>query len=139
MFEDHPLLGVGAGNYTKRYGDYSADLGSTLRSFDKFGGPYYPHSTPVEILAETGLLGFFAFGAVVLMAFASLTRAFRSFTRSGLQTEADLAIAVGLGLIGYLTTSLLLHAHHVHTFWLLVTLAGAARQVSKLPPRRGAS
>ena len=131
MFRDRPLLGVGAGNYTERYEEYSAQVGTNLRSFDKFGGPYFPHSTPFEILAETGLAGLVTFAAIILTALAGLVRAVRAFGQSGHRHEAHLTIAIGAGLTGYLATSVLLHAHYVHYFWLLISLVAAARQVSK--------
>ncbi|MEP6295843.1 MAG: O-antigen ligase family protein, partial [Ilumatobacter sp.] len=51
MFVDHPLVGVGAGNYAVNYQDYSRELGLDPRRQDRKS-----HNVYVEIASETGLL-----------------------------------------------------------------------------------
>lgn len=54
MWEDHPLLGVGAGNFNERYDDYYVREG--LRVSRGHAHNYYIHT-----LAETGLAGLLAY------------------------------------------------------------------------------
>jgi O-antigen ligase len=54
MWEDHPLLGVGAGNFNERYDDYYVREG--LRFSRGHAHNYYIHT-----LAETGLAGLVAY------------------------------------------------------------------------------
>jgi O-antigen ligase len=130
MFSDHPLTGVGAGNYTEHFDEYARRHGTTVRSYEEFSDPHYPHSTYLEILAETGVVGLAAFLAVIAAAFAGLAGAYRAFRSAGSTEMADLVFSVALAITAYLTTSLLLQAHYIEYLWLLVALAGAARSVS---------
>ena len=134
MFLDRPLLGVGAGNYTLYFQDYSRDVGTTLRSYEKFGGPYFPHSTFAEILAETGIPGFVAYAAVILMAYAALAEGFASFRRLGRRIEANITASIAIALTAHLVTSVLLHAHYVQYLWVWIALAASARQVARRLP-----
>ncbi len=51
MAGDHPVVGVGPGRYPELYRDYARQVGSDPRSDRE------PHSLPLEILAEQGLVG----------------------------------------------------------------------------------
>jgi O-antigen ligase len=53
MFDDHPLIGVGLGNYAASYDAYAAP-----HWYDALG---HAHNFGINLLAETGLLGFLAF------------------------------------------------------------------------------
>ena len=58
MFVEHPLTGVGRGNYYGRYPDYARRVDPSMPS-----GTLGAHSTPLAIAAETGLLGLTAWAA----------------------------------------------------------------------------
>lgn len=130
MFEDHPLLGVGAGNYTERFHDYAGRIGSTQRSYDEYGDPHYPHSIYLEVVAESGLLGLLTFLSILAAAFYSLLRGYRDFRRADSSHMADIAVSIGLALAAYSVTSVLLHADYVQYLWLLVAMAAAVRRVA---------
>ena len=71
-FADHPLAGVGAGNYEPRY--------AARRDHPKYSR--YAHSLPLNVLAETGVVGFLLlFGAIGCAVAAVLSR------RSGLSAS----------------------------------------------------
>jgi len=60
MFRDHPLLGAGLGNYAYWSPKYLGDLAAAKPPDPAFQIERHadqPHSEPVRILAETGLLG----------------------------------------------------------------------------------
>jgi O-antigen ligase len=57
MFAAHPLLGVGLGNYASAYRAFR--VGAVQNTL-------YPHNVLVELLAETGLLGFASVAAFAL-------------------------------------------------------------------------
>ncbi|MFM5923941.1 MAG: glycosyltransferase [Novosphingobium sp.] len=130
MFSANPVFGVGAGNYTDNYADYSGEVGSTQRSFDKFGMEHFPHSMPLEILAETGLAGMLAFLGIILATFMALRSAYYGFKECGARSAANLTFSIGLGGIAYLTTSIFLHGAYIQYFWLLVAIAAATRQIA---------
>ncbi len=117
MFRDNPLLGVGPGNYPARYQEYSRALGIDPRREDREAHSYY-----VEIAAETGAVGLFFFGTLLVGVAASLRRALRSEHGERRRSAKDLSIALG----GYSVTSLFLHSEYDRLLWLLFALAVAA-------------
>jgi O-antigen ligase len=133
MFLDHPLLGVGAGNYQARFDEYAGRLGTTLRSYENFGQARYPHNLYLEILAEMGLAGLAGFLAIIAATLTSLRTAYRSFLAAGAVRSANLTASIALALIAYLATSLFLHGTYIRYLWLLVALAAAARRVALRP------
>jgi putative inorganic carbon (hco3(-)) transporter len=138
MFEAHPWLGVGAGNYSKHFDEYAAHVGSATPSYENFAERRYPHNLYLEAAAETGLAGLVAFAAAVAGALASALWAARSFRRWGAECSAALAMSVALALVAYLASSLFLHGHYIQYLWLLVALAAAARRVARAESPAGA-
>lgn len=69
-FRDSPLAGIGAGNFATPY----------LRERESVEEPLYPHSLPVMVLSQTGLVGALVFGGFLGCALAAvwLARARRS-------------------------------------------------------------
>lgn len=129
MFLEHPLLGVGVGNYENNYQKYAQEIGIEVRLEER-----QAHSLYVQILAETGLLGAITFGGFVLTLMVGLYRA-RQNTR-----EIDNAqskswrlwmISIQFSVISYLTTSLFLHGAYIRYFWVLVALAITGIQLTK--------
>jgi O-antigen ligase len=64
MFLDHPLLGVGYGQYTARANDYLADRSVPMELEAVRGQPN--HNTFFSLLTETGLIGVGLFTAMLL-------------------------------------------------------------------------
>ncbi|MCW2956414.1 MAG: O-antigen polymerase [Thermoleophilia bacterium] len=87
-FGDHPLLGVGAGNF---HGTY-------VLARETAEEPRYAHSLPLQLLGETGIVGG-ALGGVVL---ACVLLAAWRFARSG--PGRDPAFAGAIALLAYWTT-----------------------------------
>jgi O-antigen ligase len=83
MFEDHPVLGVGAGNFNARYPDYY------VREEFRFSQGH-AHNVYIHILAESGLLGLLLY-LTVLGYFAILALRVALFAPAGLARS----IAVG--------------------------------------------
>ncbi|MCU0281810.1 MAG: O-antigen ligase family protein [Acidimicrobiia bacterium] len=120
MFMDHPLTGVGVGNYSGYYQEYARSLGIEVKRVDR-----EPHSLFLEVAAETGLPGLAAFGAMLGGAFWALGTARRRWRAAARAAEADLAYALGAALVGWLATSVFLHLDFARPFWLLLGLAFA--------------
>jgi len=131
MFDAHPWLGVGAGNYSEHFDEYAAHVGSATPSYENFGERRYPHNLFLEVAAETGILGLLTFGAAVAGALLSALAAARRFARAGDSRSGALASSIALALVAYLVSSLFLHGHYIQYLWLLVALAAAARQVAR--------
>jgi len=134
MFDAHPVVGVGAGNYSEHFDEFSAHVGSATPSYENFAERRYPHNLYLEVAAETGTLGLVAFLLTVGGALLSALVAARHFRNKGDPGAASLASSVALALAGYLASSLFLHGHYIQHLWLLVALAAAARNVSRAEP-----
>jgi len=83
QFESEPLIGLGAGNYSRTYFLERRTI-EDIRQ---------PHSIELQILAEMGLVGMAAFAAFLLAVLAGLARR----SARAREDSGDAAIAVGAG------------------------------------------
>lgn len=130
MAADHPLVGVGAGNFEAREPEYLRETGEVITE-----GVIAPHNIYLQMLAESGVLGLAAwlgfFGAAVLAA----ARAWRAARRlsgpagpagaGGPSPAARLAAAVVAGLAGWAMASVPLHLSDFSVLALVVAFAVA--------------
>lgn len=124
---DHPLLGVGPGQFPTYYIAYAEKFGLRVRSEDREA-----HNLYVGIASDVGILGSFFFFAAIWVTIRDLarTRAKLLMTRPRL---AHLAGGFMLAIVAYLTTGLFLHLAFERYLWLMlalgaaVTLIGAGR------------
>jgi O-antigen ligase len=123
VFADHPVLGVGPGQFPAYYRDYADEIGVSVRAQDR-----QAHNLYLGIAAETGILGLTAFLGAVMATLIQLARA----RASALPSRPDLAaMAAGfiLAIVAYLASGLFLHLSYARYFWLILALAGAAATV----------
>ena len=114
MFTLHPVFGVGYGNYRALYGDYLTDVESDQMD---------AHNLYLELLAETGILGFALFLLPVSLV---LSRAL-ILLRSADWFHVLFALGIGGGLTGMLVHGFVDFFFHVQPqvgglFWLLMAL-----------------
>jgi O-antigen ligase len=121
MFEYHPLVGVGPGNFDVHYLDYSQFIGLDPRS-----DPRQPHDLYLEVLSERGLVGGIAFAWVMGFAAVGALRARRSAV-PGLHDVAECAF---VGLVVVFTCGLFLHAAYARYIWITVAFALTARRLA---------
>lgn len=131
MFSDHPVLGVGAGNFSENFDPYADHIGMSVSSFEKFGRQHFPHNLYLQIAAETGIAGLIAFASIIAATLMSLRMAYRSFIRSGATHTAHMVVSISLALVAYLTTSLFLHGAYIRYLWLVVAISASAAQVAR--------
>lgn len=131
MFLDHPLLGVGPGEYPNTYRtyadraqDYSNELDVRLKASRR-----QPHNMWLGILAETGLLGFSAFVGMVVVTVRRLLRARRVARLAQRPELAALATAMLLSFCSYLVTGTFLQLSYARYFFLLLALSAAAASI----------
>lgn len=105
MIADHPVTGVGAGNFTLRMHDYfgSDRMGDQL-DFTNLSSDNWiqPHNDFLWVFAEKGLPGIVAFGAVFILALAAGGGV---LTGSPTTIDARLAVASLVALVAYLVFS----------------------------------
>jgi O-antigen ligase len=100
MFHAHPLLGVGAGNYSAAYARYQV-------SPDWFEALGHAHNYYINAAAETGILGLIAILSVVGVSLFAGWRAVRAQAALP-QPQVQIGRALALGLLAALV------AHSVH-------------------------
>lgn len=125
MFLDHPLLGVGPGNYEANYLAYSARIGTggedTVRD---------PHSLPIQIAAETGLAGLVSFTVLLAGFFILAERGRRQAQMRGAPSFADWIWSLELAVATYLLLSVFLHGAYFRHFWLLLALGASGAELA---------
>jgi O-antigen ligase len=108
MFADHPLTGVGPGQYTNRYRDYSRKIGNDPRPLRA------SHSLVLEVAAEQGIVGIAGLLGVVLAMVTAVRR--RGANRSLLGRTLITALLV------YAIGSLFLHGSQLRLPYILIGL-----------------
>jgi len=132
MFADHPVFGVGYGNYETHYHRYAREIAIDGRREER-----QTHSLYLEVAAETGLVGLAVFGALLAFALSGVLRARRALLEAGREREAQATTALAIALFGYLTGSVFLHLSYPRYFWLLVGIAFAVRGLAQSQPAAG--
>ncbi|MCA9917791.1 MAG: O-antigen ligase family protein [Anaerolineales bacterium] len=124
-FSDHPIVGVGWGNFPKYYQEYARHIGTDNRSVERG-----THNLYLQIAAEQGLLGLIVMFSLFALIFQGLYQARVNFIAVNLPDYAGIALALSIGLIGYLTAGIFAHLAYPRHFWLLIGLALITYQVS---------
>ena len=126
-FLDHPIVGVGPGQYFRRFSqEYGNDLG--LRHFDS---QRRAHNLYFETAADLGIIGFSIFMAVIGATIVPLWRLRRRLlvVRPDL---ANIAATFLLSVVAYLYTGVFLHLSYERYFWMLLALAAVAAAVIRV-------
>jgi hypothetical protein len=129
VFRDHPVLGVGPGQYVPFYSVAYQQKDPRLK-FRDLRSTRRAHSLYLEMAAELGLVGLLAFLAI---GYWFLRELGRMRHRWALQRPefADLATAFRLSLLAYFGTAIFLHFSYERYFWFLLAFAGAAIQLMR--------
>ncbi len=125
MFLDHPILGVGLGNFNVEYQTYSRKLG-----LDPRRDPRSPASLYLELLSEQGLTGTFIFLLLLVLIFRELNTAKVNFLKAGLRDDSTMMMALTSGFAGYLFSAIVKNSAYSNVFWVIVGIALAAGQVA---------
>ena len=133
LFLDHPLIGVGAGQFMPVYSqDYMSDPDIAFRHVTT---ERRAHIMYFEMAAETGILGLGIFLAVIALMQMRLWRAWHRWRKERPEL-GGLAAAFFLSICSYLVTAIFLQLAYQRYFWLLLGLAGAAVQILTAEDRR---
>jgi len=133
MFRDNPFLGVGFGNFSANYWDYASQLGlpsSGMRATAQ--GLRHPHSLYIEILSETGLVGFITFSIFFYHLFAYLIQARKKYGKYIVDSDwASWMTALIFALTTFLVSGLFLHGLLFRYIWMLIGFILAALAINK--------
>jgi len=122
-FADHPILGVGPGQYTPFYS--VAYQSRPEIAFRQITHARRAHSLYLEMAAETGLIGLTVFMAIAVGLLYQLHTARRRWAETR-PNFANLATCLSLSIVAYLGTGIFLQLSYERYYWFLLALAGAA-------------
>lgn len=131
MFLDHPVAGVGPGNYRWNSGDYQS--AEQLEAYDRsFAGVYVVHSLYFELLAEMGLIGALVVGTLLATDFRDKRRIARMTREHGdsspaLRDARYLEMGLTGSMLGFLVCTAFLSNLYGPFLWILAMLTAALR------------
>jgi O-antigen ligase len=132
MFSDHPVNGVGAGNFQivePRYAQANVNLPRVDLVIDT---PKVTHNTYLHVLTELGIVGFLAFAVLIVGALAAARRSIRALARVPGEFELEvLARGMLVGVIGILVAFTFISAQYEKQLWLLLGLLVALTTVAR--------
>ena len=119
---DHPIGGIGPGNFTVRSREYVRRPG-TLEYVELIvERPHVVHNTYLQMLAETGIIGLLLFLAIVATAVGSAMRAARTFHHAGERALARISRGVIVADVGLLTAAIFISLQGTGAFWVILML-----------------
>jgi O-antigen ligase len=109
MWDQHPWIGVGSGNFNERFTEFAVHP-----QFSESQG--HAHNYYLHLLAETGIVGLFAYIVLLLSVFFIGWKAYRS--------PDSLARAIGIGVLGT-ASALVIHNifENLHVLNITVQMA----------------
>lgn len=127
-FVDHPLVGLGPGQFGKFYSKQYGNQVGIVRQTRTYRG----HNLYLELMAELGIVGIACFVWLVMNLSSSLWMLRRRLKLIN-DESADLAGAVFLAFIAYLVSGVFLHMSYIRYFWLLAAMAAATIRLLRAP------
>ena len=122
MVRDHPLLGVGVGNFSTAYGSIYREVGSSNLWWK-------PHNNFIQVSSEMGLLGLIAYFSIMVFIFRENRKIRYKLNRYGIYNEFlfQCTQAVDISLVGYMIAGFFITSAY---YPYLITLALISRAVS---------
>lgn len=121
IFADHPVAGVGVGNYPHHYLSYSTELGLDDRREDRGA-----HSLYLQFAAELGVMGILWLATILLVLFRRLNGTRRRLAAAGLTTASHQMAAYLMAFTLFFTFSLLRHLSIPRYFMVALAFSVAA-------------
>jgi O-antigen ligase len=130
VLTDHPIAGVGAGNFVAveaQYGVSNLDL----PRFDQIGQGELVHNSYLQVAAELGIIGLVAFVAILGAALAASGRAIRCFSLADDREFELVARGLFLGTLGMLVAYFFATNQYEKQLWLLLAIGFAFLNVAR--------
>jgi putative inorganic carbon (HCO3(-)) transporter len=125
VYAEHPIVGVGPGQYRL----YSREVGNDL-GIKRLEGTREAHNLYLDIAANTGTLGLIFAMSIILLTLGQL----REVKKRWQEKRPDIAyVATGfaLAIIVYLTTGVFLHDAYLRYFWAFMAVGGTVIIIAK--------
>lgn len=122
-FLDHPVLGVGPGNYAPFYSQYyHINNDFALKYIPK---PRRAHNLFLEFAAESGLVGLTVLLSLLALLLYRLWMERIRWIRAGEMRHAALATAAAFSILAYLGTGMFLHLAYQRYLWFVLAVCGS--------------
>ena len=132
MYGDHPLTGVGQGNFVWISPEYTRRYSKSWT-----GEGFVAHNTYIHLLAEGGIQTLLAFLVFVAWTFRRLWTVRRKLPHSPSGEDLrDLSRAVEIGLIGFLVCGLSMNLAQVDVFYWLLAIGPILLTLTNAKPEK---
>jgi putative inorganic carbon (hco3(-)) transporter len=125
VFADHPIIGVGPGQFKFYSAEYGNRVGLRILT-----GTREAHSLYPGLAADYGILGFIAFMAACLIPIRVILRNRHKLaaTNAGLN---NLVLGFAFVMIAYLASGIFLHLAYIRYFWVVLALVDVSAYLSQ--------
>ena len=130
MIEDHPFVGIGTGNFPRRYNRYSRTVPNVPRS------PYWTHNSFLQTWAENGVFAFITYIGLFVTGAGAMLRVIWSTTDPELYRLAVLMLSAVAAYFFFAGTSNVLENENYWIVFSLVTVVSALAR-EQAPTREG--
>ena len=120
--EDHPVTGVGLGNFVEQAPKYTTQPGKLEVVRNIAERPHVTHNVYLQFLAETGFVGLVLFLGLLLTCMRAAWRAGNLFDSKGDPEMAALSRACLIAIIAFASASVFISDGNDIRFWLLLAL-----------------
>jgi O-antigen ligase len=125
MIVANPVSGVGLGQFKDEMMHYVTPDAA----------PHIAHNTYLEIAAELGVPALIVFLTIPVATYLSLRRSEQLAITAGARGLRDFAVALEIGLCGYLVSATFLSAQYEKFFWLVVFLSICLERIARVAAR----
>lgn len=122
---NHPIAGVGAGNFPVVEPRYAASAGNLARVDLVLDKTKVVHNAYLNIMTDLGFVGFLAFLVLIGGIVYSTVRSVRRFEANGEREAGLYGRAILIGTLGMLAAFTFLSAQYEKQLWLVLGLAAA--------------
>jgi O-antigen ligase len=132
MVEDHPVRGIGAGNFPIASIHYLLEPGALLRDDFIVDDPKVAHNTYLNVLAELGVVGLGLFLTVIAFSLWCAIRAVGFAARAGDRELEVLARAFVVVIVAQLAADFFGSHQYSKQLWLVLSLCPALLEISRV-------
>ena len=118
MFLDHPLVGVGIGNFIIHSVQYSGVF-----------IPSFAHNMFIHVAAEMGIFGILLFSSLIWITWRSLRQVQRLAFRKNDSFFQHVSQGLEISLIGFCVGSLFLSQHFNKMLWIIIALTVSVKHI----------
>ena len=131
MVEDHPVNGVGVGNFQTSSIHYLLSPGAIQRDEFIVDRPQITHNSYLNVLAELGIVGGVLFGGILTAGFLAALRAANEFRKRDNNDMETLARALVLALVALFVADFFASDQLNKELWLLLGLGPAMLGIAR--------